>query len=113
MDPRRVAAVVGFPVRCAVVGRATVQGALYDVGEYPALQRSAAVADVVPGVVLEVDDAALARLDDYEGVAEGLYTRELRSVRLDDGTDRDAWVYLYARPVDGMRRIAAWPPKVG
>jgi gamma-glutamylcyclotransferase (GGCT)/AIG2-like uncharacterized protein YtfP len=50
-----------------------------------------------------------AALDRYEGVDEGLYRREQIAVRLDDGQSCDAWVYLYAQPIAGRRRIAAWP----
>jgi gamma-glutamylcyclotransferase (GGCT)/AIG2-like uncharacterized protein YtfP len=109
-DPQQLVAVVGFPVRCAVVGAGTVGGILYDVGEYPALRPSESHADLVPGVLLDVDDAALARLDAYEGVPEGLYLRQRGAVRLDDGRRVEAWVYVYNRATDGLRRIAAWPP---
>jgi gamma-glutamylcyclotransferase (GGCT)/AIG2-like uncharacterized protein YtfP len=112
-DPKQLRAAVGFPVRCDIVGSGTIGGVLYDVGEYPALRPSDSPADLVPGVLLEVDDAALDRLDAYEGVPEGLYLRERRAVRLDDGRRAEAWVYLYNRSTAGMRRIAGWPPEPG
>lgn len=109
-DPRHVAAVVGHTVRCAVVGSGTVSGILYDLGDYPALRPSDAPGDVIPGVLLELDDAALPDLDAHEGVAEGLYARQRCAVRLDDGRTADAWVYVYLRSTAGLRRIAVWPP---
>lgn len=112
-DAGQVAAVVGGAVCCRVIGGGKVRGVLYDLGEYPGLRPSESPDDFVPGVVLELDDAALARLDAYEGVADGLYVRELQQVRLDDGQHAAAWVYVYNRSTAGRRRIAAWPPQRG
>jgi gamma-glutamylcyclotransferase (GGCT)/AIG2-like uncharacterized protein YtfP len=112
-DPRQLSVAVGFPVRCEVVGDAKISGVLYDVGEYPALRPGESPDDLVPGVLLDVDDAALDALDTYEGVAEGLYIRERCAVRLDDGRRIEAWVYIYNRPTAGLRRITAWPPGSG
>jgi gamma-glutamylcyclotransferase (GGCT)/AIG2-like uncharacterized protein YtfP len=93
-------------------GRATVAGELYDVGSYPALIVNGRSAARVTGVLVEVDrgQVALARLDEYEGVGEGLYVRLRRRVRIDGGGARVAWLYEYARAVEGLRRIARWRP---
>ena len=105
----RAAALGGAVAR--VVGRGTVAGALYDLGEYPGVVDAAGDAGRVPGVVLELDDAAaLARLDHYEGVGHGLYVRREVVVALDGGGACAAWLYVYARSIDGRRRLAAWPP---
>jgi gamma-glutamylaminecyclotransferase len=112
-DPHRMAAVVGPHVHMRVVGAGTVRGVLYDAGEYPALKLSASAGDVVRGQLLELDDAALPRLDRYEGVDSGLYVRQACDVRDDDGRVRAAWVYVYNRSVAALRRIAEWPPKRG
>ena len=108
----RLSAVVGAAVQCRVVGRGRVQGILYDVGEYPALRPSELPGDVVPGVLLELDDAALGDLDAYEGVGSGLYVRQRCEVRMDDGRSAAAWVYVYNHSIAGLRRIAAWPGSV-
>ena len=112
-DPQQVAAVVGRPIHCRVIGSGSVCGILYDVGEYPALRPSDAPQDVVHGALLEVEDSALVELDAYEGVAEGLYVREHCTVQLDDGTTVAAWIYFYNRSTSTLRRIAAWPPIPG
>ena len=112
-DSRRFAAVVGQHVHVRVIGHGTVRGVLYDAGEYPALRPSASAADVVRGVVLELDDAALVRLDAYEGVDSGLYVRRRCEVRGDDGRVQEAWLYVYNRSVSGFRRIASWPAERG
>lgn len=107
-DARQRAAVLGgAPAR--VVGRGSVAGVLYDLGDYPGLVPGGA--GRVPGLVVELADAAaLARLDAYEDVDAGLYARQWTTVRLDAGGECDAWVYVYRRSVGGRPRIAAWPP---
>lgn len=49
--------------------------ALYDLGGYPGLAACASDSTGVVGEVWAIDPAALARLDAFEGVAEGLYRR--------------------------------------
>ena len=48
---------------------------LFDLGGYPGIAPCAADRNGVAGEVWSVDPAALARLDAFEGVAEGLYQR--------------------------------------
>ena len=112
-DPKQLGVAVGFPVRCEIVGAAMISAVLYDVGEYPALCPSASPDDLVPGLLLDIDDAALDALDAYEGVPQGLYRRVRCEVHLDAGHRAEAWVYVYNRSTDGLRRIAAWPPGAG
>lgn len=108
-DPGLCAAVLQDAGGTRRVGRGTIQGRLYDAGSYPAFVPSDDPADRVAGVLLELDAgaAALERLDAYEGVADGLYERRRVTVRLHD-TTRDAWVYVYCRPLAGLPRIARW-----
>ncbi|MFN8643130.1 MAG: gamma-glutamylcyclotransferase family protein [Candidatus Binatia bacterium] len=63
----------------------------------------------VPGVLVELaDQAALARLDEYEDVGAGLFARRRATVHLDADGDAEAWVYVYRRSVRGRRRITSW-----
>src|SRR5690606_7291253 len=56
---------------CELVGKATVTGTLFDIdGEYPAM--ILAGPGTVEGEVWRCPTHTLARLDEYEGVAEGL-----------------------------------------
>lgn len=48
---------------------------LFDLGGYPGILAHAADRDGVVGEVWSVDDDALRRLDEFEGVHEGLYRR--------------------------------------
>ncbi len=52
---------------------------LYNVGSYPALVESTDGL-AIEGELWRIDDACLARLDEVEGVAEGLYER--RAIQL-------------------------------
>ncbi|WP_343757225.1 gamma-glutamylcyclotransferase family protein [Deinococcus depolymerans] len=70
---------------------------------YPALTPGPAHARV-RGALLEYTpqtwEAALPALDALEGVHDtpALYTRQRVTLTLDDGQERSAWVYVYARP---------------
>ena len=113
-DLEFLVSVVGPQVRCRRIGSGTIAGKLYDVGAYPALRPAEGSDARVPGVLWEIEgEAALTRLDEFEDVAGGVYARERCDVRMDDGRSEPAWVYVYALSVDGLPRIAAWPPERG
>lgn len=87
----------------AYLGEATTlpQYRLFNTGDYPALVEAEPLGlpgRSIQGELWRVDDDCLARLDEEEGVDEGLYER--CAIELSDGTT--AWVYLYLYPVDGM-----------
>ena len=76
---------------------------LYDLGDFPGLVADNSSTTGVTGEVGEIDADALGRLDDFEGVADGLYQRVL--VNLVAPFDRtEVFTYLYARN-PGQRRI--------
>jgi gamma-glutamylcyclotransferase (GGCT)/AIG2-like uncharacterized protein YtfP len=93
--------VVGEPVATRL------PGTLYDTGlGYPALTLDSA--GTVPGwtIRLRAPAAALAELDEYEGV-------EYMRVRVVDSTGLSCWTYLWTAPVAGMVRLAhGWPDQV-
>lgn len=69
---------------------------LYDLGDYPGVIAAPTDMAGVTGEVWSVDDAALAHLDEFEGVSEGLYRRE--RIRLLPPFDQvEAHTYLYNR----------------
>jgi gamma-glutamylcyclotransferase (GGCT)/AIG2-like uncharacterized protein YtfP len=77
---------------------------LFDVGGFPGLVPWAADTGGVEGEVWETDGAGLARLDAFEGLAEGLYVRH--PVPLQPpfaGTEVQA--YVYPGSVDGCREV--------
>lgn len=89
---------------------------MYDVGTYPALVESAGGL-AIEGELWSVDDACLARLDEVEGVPEGLYAR--RPIKLQppfEGTAAQAYLFLkctsgmaYCGPRwHGMSRGTTW-----
>ncbi len=110
-DRSLLAGAVGeIPVRS--VGEGTVRGTLYDTGEYPALVLGGTCD--VSGELFEVGDfeAVARRLDAYERVAQGLYSRQRTRVDTSDET-RLAWVYAYEGAVDGLPTIDSWPAPPG
>ncbi len=75
------------------VGRASVRGRLYDLGEYPGLLLGG-TDSTVAGEVYEVDDGTLNRMDDIEAADD--YLRRRVEVSLDAGA-RACWVYVAER----------------
>jgi len=74
-----------------------VRGRLFDLGPFPALvDLDDAEAPWIDGFVYSpVSEELIRRLDLYEGVDEGLYSR----VAVTTQSGRSAWVYIYARPL--------------
>jgi gamma-glutamylcyclotransferase (GGCT)/AIG2-like uncharacterized protein YtfP len=106
-DRRRRA---GIDDRLKYMGRGAIQGALFDLGLYPALV--AATDGRVWGEVYDMTDAptVLAALDDIEGYRHddpdrSLYTRAQTDVTLPDGRRASAWVYFYNAPLGKAQRI--------
>jgi gamma-glutamylaminecyclotransferase len=72
---------------------------LFDLGGHPGMVRVPG-AKGVSGELWSVDEPCLARLDELEGTAQGLYRRE--SVPLEGGAPTGgAQAYLYLGPVGG------------
>jgi gamma-glutamylcyclotransferase (GGCT)/AIG2-like uncharacterized protein YtfP len=84
--------------------RTTPGFTLYDLDGYPGMIATADDHDGVKGEVWAVDDATLARLDEFEGLAEGLYRRE-RIPLLAPFADRRVEAYLYTRDVPRRRAL--------
>jgi gamma-glutamylcyclotransferase (GGCT)/AIG2-like uncharacterized protein YtfP len=106
-DRRRRA---GIDTRMRLVGRGSIEAALYDLGIFPAA--IPAPDGRVCGEVYEMEDdpSVMAKLDEIEGyrAAEpdaSLYTREKALVRFDDGRTESAWVYYYNAPLGRAERI--------
>jgi gamma-glutamylaminecyclotransferase len=81
---------------------------LYSFNGYPGMIRAPAGAGfAIPGEIWRVDRACLARLDEMEGVAEGLYERA--EAALQPPHDRPGiQTYLYLRSTDGRPEISGW-----
>lgn len=90
-------------------GEASLPGRLYDLGAFPAFVEGGEPGERVHGeVALLANAEILADLDFYEGSA---YTRELRTVEMQDGERREAWVYIFRAPLGRARPVAGgcWP----
>jgi gamma-glutamylcyclotransferase (GGCT)/AIG2-like uncharacterized protein YtfP len=102
----------GIDDKLRYMGRGAIQGALFDLGLYPAVIPTPD--GTVWGEVYEMTDPdiVLAALDDIEGYRhdspdQSLYTRSRVAVTLPDGTGAQAWVYFYNAPLGQAQRIAS------
>ncbi len=108
-DRRRRA---GIDDKLKYVGRGAIQGALFDLGLYPAV--IPAPEGRVWGEVYDMSEpvTVLAALDEIEGYRHddperSLYRREQAGVTLPDGSEARAWVYFYNAPLGKAPRIAS------
>ena len=92
------------------LGRGSIQGALFDLGLYPAAVP--APDGQVWGEVYEMAEPAtvLAALDEIEGYRHddpdrSLYLRQKADVAMPDGSRAPAWVYFYNAPLGRAPRI--------
>ena len=97
-----------------LIGEATILGCrLYSLGRYPGLVEATGEGAQVHGEVYALNSpaASLEWLDAYEGIVPGnhdqnQYERVERTVRLAEGREMEAWVYLYRKLPNG-RLIAS------
>ena len=77
---------------------------LFELGGYPGLVSHPADLEGVTGEVWSVDATALRRLDDFEGVTEGLYRREPLPL-LAPFSDAKVDAYVFAQSIAGRRDL--------
>lgn len=84
---------------------------LYSLGDYPGLVLDPADTHGVTGELWAVSPDLLARLDAFEGVAEGLYARVPAPLAPPhDGRDTTAWMYLYLGSITTRAKLGStWP----
>jgi gamma-glutamylcyclotransferase (GGCT)/AIG2-like uncharacterized protein YtfP len=97
--PREIADVVNT---LDPIGQGTIRGHLYDLGAYPGVVLDRNAAEVHGEVFAVTDQAALARLDTYEGYfprdhKASLFLRVNAEVTFADGARELCWVYVYNR----------------
>lgn len=78
---------------------------LYHLGEYPGMIADPRSPISVTGEVWSVSDEALARLDAFEGVPEGLYRRV--AIQLTELFEAPVQTYLYAQSVSDRTEIVS------
>lgn len=79
---------------------------LYDLGGYPGIVARPDDTTGVVGEVWSVDESALQRLDEFEGVHEGLYRRESVPL-LPPFADQSVDAYVSALPPTGRADIGS------
>lgn len=81
---------------------------LYSLGDYPGMVRDSGDGTGVEGELWAVDATCLTRLDELEGVAEGLYERVPVPLAAPPRTSAES--YLYRRPIQHLPRVGStWP----
>lgn len=96
------------------LGEAKCCGRLYLVKHYPGLVLSEHANEIVHGELyrLRAPDGLLREFDMYEACGEGFpeptqYVRKMFAATLDDGSESEAWTYIYNWPVAGLKHIAS------
>jgi gamma-glutamylcyclotransferase (GGCT)/AIG2-like uncharacterized protein YtfP len=94
------------------LGEASCRGRLYRVKHYPGLVLSEEPSEIVHGELyrLREVEAMLREFDMYEACGEGFpeptqYLRQMLAVTLADGSESEAWTYVYNWPVEKLTRI--------
>ena len=94
------------------LGEASCRGRLYKVKHYPGLVLSDEVADRAFGELyrLRAIEELLREFDMYEACGEGFpeptqFVRRMLPVTQADGTESEAWTYIYNWPVTGLPHI--------
>ncbi|MBZ5564518.1 MAG: gamma-glutamylcyclotransferase [Acidobacteriia bacterium] len=94
------------------VGRGSVGGELFDLGEYPGARPTSSPRARVFGELYELRNPqrALKVLDRIEGYrpddpAASLFRRDIATVRPEGGAEVDAWLYWLGRGTRFLRRI--------
>ncbi len=99
------AEISGVVNRLKPLGNASIRAQLHQFPEYPAIRLNPRARKRIPGTLFGVIDTdALERLDAYEEFYpskpnSSLFLRKLARVRMEDGSDVEAWVYEYAKPL--------------
>lgn len=90
--------------KLVLIGEASINGILYDLGGYPGAVLDPLSQDRIIGVVYQLPEDArvLAELDAYEefdpaAPQSSLFLRILHPVTLADGGTLQCWVYVYNR----------------
>jgi gamma-glutamylcyclotransferase (GGCT)/AIG2-like uncharacterized protein YtfP len=100
--PAQIASVVN---RFHRLGDAQVNGRLYDLGQYCGAVLDDSADSVIHGDLVELPsgDEVLETLDRYEeidpaSIDNSLFARRRATVRLADGSEKEAWIYVYNQP---------------
>lgn len=85
-----------------------VHGLLYDLGPYPAAVDVEHSRQTFEGYVLEIDEAEIPAIDEFEEVHENVYAR--KQVMTHSG--RTVWIYEYQLAIPkSLKPIPRWPCK--
>jgi len=85
------------------IGRAKIDGSLYDIGRYPGAVKERNADEIIGDVFAVTDPVRVFKiLDQYEGDE---FKRKRNKVRLKSGKSINAWVYWYNQKPEGKQKI--------
>lgn len=93
---------LGLKSRLELLGPCTLQGRLYDLGDYPGLLMPTGAGDIVEAELYRFSDSGVLRvLDEFEDYDPGNESASLylRKKFLLESPRQEAWVYLYNQSV--------------
>lgn len=76
---------------------------LYDLGPYPAVIESGDLEDRVKGEIFEIDESALARLDELE--EEGTLYKRIKTKAFSGTFESEVFVYVYLQGLDQSKKL--------
>jgi len=105
-----------FVNRLKELGEASIQGTMYDMGQYPAVLQTHPDSGKVYGRIYRLGNSEsealelLAKFDEYEDFdprnpAESLFIRREVRASLLDGKEIECWAYFYNRSPGTARKI--------
>ena len=104
--------IAGAVAELQLLGKGSVRGSLYDLGQYPGAVIDSSSAKRILGTVFRLpgDEKVLRELDNYEGFDpdapdRSLFVRRLHPVRLASGRTLRCWEYEYNRKTEGAKPL--------
>ena len=88
---------------CTFVGKATIEGELFDAGDFPCLIQGNST-NVVHGELYEIYDKGIIQQLDWFESNGNLYNRVVYPV-ICEGVEYKAWVYFYMRDITDMVEV--------
>jgi len=94
------------------IAMAKMSGKLYHLGGFPGAKESDNPEDLIVGEIYNISPSQLANFDRYEGYDEenpenSFYVREKVTVKMDDGSEDEVWVYMFNESVNGKKQITS------
>ncbi|MGB0839408.1 MAG: gamma-glutamylcyclotransferase family protein [Chitinophagales bacterium] len=95
--------------QCSLIGSGSMDGSLYDVGQYPAACLGGRPGALIKGEIYDLPDnfnPLIKQLDKYED-CDTTYERLLLEIEGEDGQVYHSWAYIYCLPTQNLKQIVS------